>query len=461
MKYTPRKYQEAALQWLIQRTLVEGRLGAGLLLDPGLGKTSVTLSWIRLIKRMDPQAKFLVIAPLRVIYSTWPEEIEQWDHCHDLTYSIVHGNSKAEALRSGADIYLINPEGLQWLEKQGRHDFHLIIDESTKFKNWSGKRTRVLRRMLKRGEIRKRLILTGTPAPNSLQDLFAQIYLLDEGESLGSNISSFRKRYCVQVGFKGYEWQLRDGADSEIWGRIAPVCLRMSAKDHLDLPEMLVHDCYVKLEDKPKAIYDMLEKELFAELDKGTVLPMNEGAKYVKCKQVANGSVYTEEGSVEIVHDLKMEEAARIIDELQGKPAMIAYQFKHDLTSLRKRFGEVPSISGETKSKEAQNYVDRWNLGQIPILAVQPQSLSHGVNMQKGPGRDIIWLGLPDNPELYHQLNARIYRQGVSSEVRIHRILAKNTVDTVVKARLEDKDRKQQSLFDYLKEYQRRQANNE
>lgn len=452
MKYVPRSYQITALTWLIQKTIVEGRYGAGLFLDPGLGKTSVTLLWMRLLRTLDPTSKFVVIAPLRVIYSTWSDEVQQWDQCKDMGLSLVHGD-KESALKQDADIYLINPEGIQWLETQGFTNFHLIVDESTKFKNWSGARTRVLRRMIKRGDIRKRVILTGTPAANSLQDLFAQVFLLDEGESLGPNISAFRKRYCVRGGYKGYQWDLRPGAEEEIWEKIAPICLRMAVKDHLDLPEMLVHDVYVNLEGKSKKIYKQLEKELFAELENGEILPMNEGAKYLKCKQVANGSVYNTDKNVELIHREKIEASKCIIDELQGKPVMIAYQFKHDLESLRKEFGNIPSISGETNPKDAQKYVEQWNLGQIPILAVQPMSLSHGVNMQKGPGRDIIWLGLPDSPELYHQLNARIYRQGVSSEVRIHRILARATVDIAVKNRLEDKDERQQSMFDYLKAY--------
>lgn len=452
MKLTPREYQNEALRWLILKTLVEGRLGAGLFLDPGLGKTAVTLLWIKLLKRLDPTSKFLVIAPLRVIHSTWPDEIQQWDQFKDLTFSVVHGN-KEKALSQAADVYLINPEGMPWLEAQGFTNFHLIVDESTKFKNWSGVRTRVLRRMVKRGDIRKRVILTGTPAANSLQDLFAQIFLLDEGDALGANITAFRKRHCSRGGFKGYQWELREGADVEIWDRIAPLCLRMSVLDHLDLPEMLVHDEYVNLGDKARGIYKQLEKELFAELDKGEVLPMNEGAKYLKCKQIANGSVYNTDKEVEYVHGEKLDAISCIVNELQGKPAMVAYQFKHDLASLRKEFGNIPSISGETSAKDAQKYVEQWNAGKIPILAVQPQSLSHGVNMQKGPGRDIIWMGLPDSPEIYHQLNARIYRQGVSSEVRIHRILARSTVDIAVKNRLEAKDATQQSMFEFLKAY--------
>jgi SNF2 family DNA or RNA helicase len=456
MILTPRDYQDFALNWITKRTIVEGHKGAGLLLDPGLGKTAISLAWIRLIKQLDPSAKFLVIAPLSVIPTTWPEEIQEWTQFNGLRAVIVHGKGKEDALRADADIYLINPEGLPWLESEGPHDFHLIVDESTKFKNWGGVRMKVLRRMIKRGEFRKRLILTGTPTPNSLQDLFSQVFLLDEGEALGKNITAFRKRYCVRGGFKGYQWELRPGAEEEIWERIAPLCLRMSIHDHLDLPEMLIHEVYVNLPPKAKGIYKQLEKELFAELDRGQLLPMNEGAKYLKCKQVSNGSVYNTDKEVEFVHKAKIDAVVNIIDELQGKPVMVAYQFKHDLASIKKQFGEVPHISGETSSKETQKYVTDWNAGKIPILAVQPQSLSHGVNMQKGPGRDIIWMGLPDQPELYHQLNARIYRQGVSSEVRIHQILSKGTVDLAIRNRLQDKDAKQQSLFEYLKEYQKR-----
>ena len=458
MRYLPHQYQDAALRWLIQRTILDGHQGAALFLDPGAGKTSTTLAWFRLLRMLGLAEKALIVAPLRVVYSVWPREIAKWDQFAGLKVSIIHGNPKQrlKALEADTDIYLVNTDGVSWLQKQYEQKSHpwdvLIVDESSPFKNWGAARTKALRKLVPR--FRLRLILTGTPSPNGLEDLFSQVWIVDRGEALGANITQYRKRYFFRGGYGGYKWIPNESSGKLIEYRIKNLCLRMSAADHLDLPELITNDVWVDLPTKAAKQYKQLEKEMFILLSGGDELtPLNAGAKYNACKQIANGGVYDENHEALEIHNAKIDAVTDIVAELQGKPVMIAFQYKHDLGRLRKIWPNIPTIDGSTKPRETDELVEKWNDGALPLLAVQPQALSHGLNLQNGPGRDLIWLGLTDNLETYLQLNARIYRQGVSSQVRIHRILASKTVDEAVRDRIRGKDQSQRALLNALNEY--------
>jgi SNF2 family DNA or RNA helicase len=283
------------------------------------------------------------------------------------------------------------------------------------------------------------------------------VFIVDRGESLGTAITKFRNRYFYRGGFGGYKWTPIDGASQIIEDKIGDLCLRMSAGDHLDLPDLLFNDIVVDLPPKTLKAYKKMEREMFLAIDEGEDLVIgNAGAKYIACRQLANGGVYDEDKTPVHVHTAKIEAVVDIVDELQGKPVLIAFQFKHDLERLRKAFPKIPSIDGRTKGPEADKLIEQWNAGELPLLAVQPQSLSHGINMQAGPGRDIVWLGLTDNLETYLQLNARIHRQGVTGQVRIHRILANRTVDEAVAERIENKDTAQKTLLESLAKYRER-----
>jgi len=457
MRFEPHQYQQFALSWLIQRSILDGEPGSALFLDPGLGKTSITLAWVKLMKDLSIARKTLVVAPLRVVYSVWPRECQKWDQFNSLRCSIVHGTAtqRMKALKADADIYLINPENMPWLYAQEPVFNTLVVDESSKFKNWSAKRTRALRKMLPGFE--RRLILTGTPSPNSIADLFSQIYLLDEGKALGTAITRFRNRWFYRGGYGGYQWMLVKGADVAIQRLIDPLCLRLSAADHLDLPEMLVNDIWVDLPEGVMADYKRLEREMFIALNEETTYaPVNSGTKYLACKQLAGGGLYGEDREPIHFHGAKTDVLVDLVDELQGKPVLVAFQYRHDLDRIRKLYPSAPSIDGSSRKSEASELIDKWNEGGLPMLCVQPQALSHGVNMQSGPGRDIIWFGLTDNLEAYLQLNARIHRQGVTGQVRIHRILANRTVDEAVVNRIESKDSSQTALLDSLKRYKDR-----
>lgn len=454
MLFQPHNYQRSALQWLVNRTLVEGHNGAGFFLDPGLGKTSITLCWLKLLRELGLAKRVLIVAPLRVVYSVWPNECEKWGQFRSTRISIIHGSelTRKHAINRDADLYLINPEGVPWLKENFPANYFqaLVLDESTKFKSWSSQRTKSLRKLIP--HFQYRLILTGTPSPNSLSDLFSQLYVVDRGESLGTTVSQFRNRYFYRGGYKGYRWIAYDGSSKAVQKLIAPLCLRLNAKDHIDLPELLTNDIWVDLPEEWQEKYKIFEREMFIELDKNGLTASNAGSKYMSCRQIANGGLYDENKQSVHLHNAKVEAVIDLIDELQGKPVLIAFQFRHDLERLRK-YIDIPSIDGTTKARQAADLIDGWNASKLSALAVQPKSLSHGVNMQSGSGRDIIWVGLTDSLEDYLQFIARIYRQGVSGQVRVHRILARRTVDEAMRIRIESKDAAQSALLDSLEQY--------
>lgn len=447
MIWEPHDYQRGAVQHLDSRA----DKGSALLLDPGAGKTACVLEWI-VKNKLGP---VLIVAPLRVIQSVWRQEAEKWDQFKHLRFSLVHGTKakRGRALKAKADVYLVNPEFVSKLENmKSLPQFEvLIVDESSKFKNPAAKRTRSLCRLAKR--FKYRVILTGTPTPRSLEDLFSQAYVADLGETFGSRVGQFRNKYFIKGGFRGYQWLLRPGSQARIEEAVAPLAYRIDAKEFLNLPPVVFNDIEVDMPAKAAKVYKALERDLLNELDEeDLVLATSAGARYTKCRQVANGSVYDEEGEVQLIHTAKAEAIESLVEELSGKPLLVAYQFRHDLMALKKLFPNIPHIGGDVKAADGGRLIDEWNAGVLPILAVQPQSLSHGVNMQAG-GNDLAWFGLPNDLELYIQLNARLHRQGVQGTVRIHRISTRGTVDSMVRERLESKDGVQQSLLASLLRY--------
>ena len=444
--FKPHPYQNRGIKFLLANER------AGLFFDPGLGKTATTLAAINGLKRAGLVNSVLVVAPLRVVYSVWPAQIAHWQQFRHLNVSIIHGNQNArrEALASPADVYLVNPEGLQWLSEQTLPDWDmLVVDESTKFKSPSAKCFKALKSMLP--QFQRRVILTGTPSPNGLEDLWSQIFLLDEGERLGKRVTHYRERFFHRGGFKNYQWIANRHSQSEIEQRIADIVLRLDAADYLQMPELITNDIEIDLPPEVRKAYRLLERELLFALADAEKQTTTAGAKYLLCRQVANGGMYDEQRAAQHVHSAKIEALESIYDELQGKPLLVVYQFNHDLQRLR-AWNQAPSICGETSPAEADSILKKWNAGQLPLLYVQPQAMSHGLNMQ-GAGNDIVWFGLTDNLETYLQTNARIYRQGVKNNVRVHRLLCKGTVDTLMRRRIDHKEESQKSLLDSLRDY--------
>ena len=471
--WKPHCYQRTAISFLLSNPK------SGLFLDPGLGKTSTSLSAIKILKAAGEIKAVLMIAPLRVTYSVWPSEITKWSNFQGITHTILHDKTKKSLWGPKKDIYLINPEGLKWLHeellsglKQGKKcPFDTLwIDESTKFKSHESSRFGYVCDMLPL--FKRRHIMTGTPSPKSLLDLWSQAYILDEGDSLGHNFHRFRATHFESNDWDKYSWNIKDFAADKIHDLIAPLVLEMSAEDHLDMPDLIFNDIYVELPTKAMKYYKQMEKEFFIELD-GLEASAEAAAQVsMKCHQIANGQVYEDVpddlDDTEIrafkrtrktifVHKAKIEALADLIDELNGKPILIAYNFKHDLEALRKLLGKnIPYIgSGVTpvKSKQIEN---DWNAGKIPVLLGHPASMGHGLNLQDS-GNDVCWFSETWNLEEYEQFYRRVYRQGVKGNtVRVHHLIAKDTVDEAMMMRLGERSKDQQDLRSALKAYRAR-----
>lgn len=398
----------------------------------------------------------LIVAPLRVCYSVWPAEIAKWSNFSDLTVQILHGKDKQKNLRKEADIYLINPEGLNWLyttkEFKSGMFTTLVIDESSKFKAPNSQRFKNLKKVLK--TFNRRYILTGSPSPNSLMDLFSQIFILDMGASLGQYITHYRNKYFYSTGYGGYEWRLQEGAEEKIQEAIKPLVLRLDAEDLIDLPDLIVNPVYVQLEGEARQAYKEMQDELILAIEEGDIVAVNAAVASGKCSQIANGGIYDEEKNIHHIHTYKVEAVKEIIDELNGTPALVAYEYGHDLERLKKVLGKnTPHIGGGVSTKTSSKIADAWNAGEIPVLLGQPASMAHGLNLQNA-GNHVIWHSIPWNFENYDQFNRRIRRQGSDyDKVFVHHIIAKGTVDELKIHALNRKFRTQKDLFDALKDF--------
>ncbi len=425
---------------------------AGLFLDPGLGKTSIVLAAYKILKKEGYTSKgMLIIAPLRVCYNVWPTEILKWTNFCDLSIEVLHGDRKHDALKREADIHIINPEGLQWLfDKDARRwrDWDILcIDESTKFKDTQTKRFKLMRHHFER--FTRRWILTGTPVPNGIHDLFGQIYILDLGHALGRYITHFRTKYFYTESWKPYEYIPNKGAFKEIVDRIDPLVMRMSDKDYLEMPDLIVPPAtMVEMPDKAWKMYKDLEDDFITRIEEGFIIAANAAVAGGKCRQVANGGIYTNERHDWIeVHTEKLDALSDILEELGGAPTLIMYEFNHDRYRLQKILGkEVPVLGGGTSSKKADRYIRQFNQGHIPIMLCHPASMAHGLNLQD-VCHHIIFFGITWNFEHYDQSIRRIYRQGQLNPVFVYHIVARGTLDEKVMKVLTSKDKTQQTLF--------------
>lgn len=446
MRYVPHEYQEFAKQNLIE--LPE----AGLFLDMGLGKTVITLTAINeLMYDRFLVSRVLVIAPKRVAEDTWTTEAGKWDHLEHLRISCVLGTAKERlaALQAKADIYIINRENVVWLVEQYRKSWPfdmVVVDELSSFKSNQAKRFKALKQI--RPLVERFVGLTGTPSPNGLLDLWPQMYLIDRGLRLGKTITGYRQRYFTpgkSNGYVVYSYEPKPGADEAIQKQIADICISMKAEDYLQMPELVVNDIPVKISAQERERYRELEREKLMEVDGEQVTALTAATVYNKLLQMANGSVYTDEGAVLEIHRRKLEALEEILDTANGQPVLVFYNFRHDYDSLVKAFRRY-----KPRTLKGQEDIREWNAGRIPLLLAQPASMGHGLNLQAG-GHIIVWYGLNWSLELYQQANARLYRQGQKQGVVIHRLVAAGTVDEDVIQRLESKDATQESLMEALK----------
>lgn len=439
-------YQREAIDFGLNRLYTKDLQGAGLFLDPGLGKTRITLEVLNTLRGLNEIERVLIVAPMRVCHSVWPQEIEKWGF--DFTTNVMCRRVKA-SLKNDCFIDLINPESLHLLEYNCARWDTLVIDESTKFKSWRTKRMKCLRKMLP--NFLRRIILTGTPAPNSLADLHSQAYILDDGAALGRNVTVFRARYMARGGWQGRQWQLRSEMTDSLNEAIAPMVLRMDAESNLEMPELLVNDMFCELPPKCVAGYRQLKRELLAQLETGDILAVNAASAYIKMRQFSNGQIYDADRNVHFVHSAKVDMLCDLIEELAGKPILVFYQFQHDADAISKKFPDAPVLSGKTKPGAVNDILNDWNVGRTHVLLAQNQTASHGLNMQ-GSGTDIAYFGIGDSLEVYEQSYRRIYRQGIrGSQVRIHRLLTRGTTCEVIRDRLHSKDQSQQAFFKALR----------
>ncbi|HIT93104.1 SNF2-related protein [Garciella nitratireducens] len=443
MKYKPHEYQVYATEYILTHPI------AAVLLDMGLGKSVITLSAIfDLTLDSFLVRKVLVIAPFRVARDTWPAEIEKWDHLKGLNYTVAVGTvaQRKRALMKRAQVYIINRENIEWLISRSGISFDfdmVVIDELSSFKSHQAKRFKSLLKV--RPKVKRIVGLTGTPSSNGLMDLWAEYRLLDMGQRLGRFIGRYREDYFVpdkrnqQVIFS---YKPKPGAEEAIYRLISDITISMKGSDYLKLPELVINEVPVKLSEKEMKTLDTMKRDFITTVKGEEITAANAAALSGKLLQMANGAVYDDQGVVIHIHDRKLDALEDLIEAANGKPVLIAYWFKHDLSRIQKRF-EVEVLS-------TRDSIKRWNDGKIPIAVIHPASAGHGLNLQAG-GSTLVWFGLTWSLELYQQTNARLWRQGQNETVVIHHLIAKGTIDERVMKALNDKNNTQAALIDAVK----------
>ena len=417
---------------------------SALFLDMGLGKTITTLTAIEELIYKDVE-KVLVIAPLRVCNSVWVQEAQNWEHTKYMSFTNLSGGSAnmLKGLKESSDIYLINRENVKALIEatKGKWDFDMVvIDESSSFKSYSSQRFKALKKVLHL--IDKMVLLTGTPSPNGYMDLWSQIYLLDRGERLGKNITAFRNRYFTKD-FMGWSYEINPYAPAKIQSLIKDVAISMSSEDYLELPDFIPTVLENKLSGKLLKQYKEFEKEMLLDLDGELITAMSAATLSNKLLQFCSGNVYGEDGQIHHFHELKLDTLQEIIDSSPDENLLVGYNYKHELTALKKKFPDAVVLDKEGMA------VEQWNRGEIKLLLAHPASAGHGLNLQKG-GKTLIWYGFTWSLELYQQFNKRLHRQGQKDNVRCIHITVGDIEYKLMKT-LSQKDATQQQLLDNLK----------
>ena len=450
MMFRPHAYQQHCIEQIIRIPKL------GLFLDMGLGKTVTTLTAIRELK-YDRFAvgKVLVIAPKKVAEGTWTKEKDKWDHTRILRVSQVLGSQarRIRALNTPADIYITNRENVVWLVDHYRNGWPfdmVVVDESSSFKSHTAKRFKALASVS--GRIQRMVELTGTPSPNGLEDLWAQVFLLDGGERLGRRYGQFRERY-FDPGKRGngviYSWDPKAGSERGILDRISDICISMKAEDYLQLPDITYSQVPVVLDAKAEKAYEKMEREMVLALpeEDGDISVTSAAALSNKLLQLANGALYDDGHEAHEVHGCKIEAFMELVESLQGKPALVFYNFQHDKERIKKALAKTGLRVRELRGTRDE---DDWNAHEVDILLAHPASAAYGLNLQQG-GNHVIWFGLTWNYELYSQANKRLHRQGQEEKVIIHHLVCSGTRDEDVMAALERKEGAQEWVMQSLK----------
>ena len=449
MNFSPHNYQAYAIDYIETHPI------AAVLLDMGLGKTVISLTAIAdLLFDSFEAHRILVVAPLRVARDTWPAEIAKWEHLQHLTYAVCVGTPKERrmALMSGADITIINRENLGWLIDSSGFDFDydmIIIDELSSFKNHKSKRFQSLMKV--RPKVKRIIGLTGTPSSNGLMDLWAEFKLLDFGERLGRFITHYRNNYFIPDKRNGeiiYSYKPMPYAEDAIYRRISDITISMKSTDHLQMPELITSQYEVQLSEEETQRYEELKADFILELPEGEITAANAASLTGKLSQLANGAIYDDDGNIIEFHDRKLDALEDLIEAANGKPLLVAYWFKHDLTRISERLQKLHIPF--SKLDDAAS-IRRWNNGELPVALIHPASAGHGLNLQSG-GSAIVWFGLTWSLELYQQTIARLWRQGQTSEtVVVQHIVTKGTIDERIMKAISKKEHTQTALIDAVK----------
>ena len=445
MDFTPYPHQRAGIEWIANRP------ACALLWGMGTGKTVTTLTAIdQLLYDYLEDGPVLVIAPKRVAENTWSKEADKWEHLHHLRVSKIMGTEKQRlsALSTPADLYVINRENVVWLVD--RLLLHwpfpsVVIDELSSFKSAQAKRWKALRRV--RGRIRRLIGLTGTPRPNGLEDLWPEVYLLDQGERLGRTLGAFRARWLLPEKMNGhivYSYRPKEGAEAEVYDRLSDICMSIRKDDVLSLPGQIYED--IELTAPPSLLkqYKKFEKDKVLEcLDAdGEIVAGTAAALTNKLLQFANGAIYDMDGNVHELHDIKLDALEELLEEAGGDNVLVLYAYKHDRDRIQKRI--------KCRELDKPEDIDAWNRGEIPVALAHPASIGHGLNLQDG-GHIIVWYGLTWSLELYQQANERLNRPGQKNVCRVYHLILKGTHDSRVLQALKNKDEGQAAAIEALR----------
>ena len=443
MRYVAHNYQNYAKDFILAHKV------SALFLDCGLGKTITTLTAINeLMYDSFEISKVLIIAPLRVAQSTWKDEIEKWDHLNLLRYSIAVGDEKErlKALKQNSDIYIINRENVDWLVTKSGIDINfdmLIIDELSSFKSHTSKRFKSLLKI--RPYFERVVGLTGTPSSNGLMDLWAEFRVLDLGERLGRYITHYRNEYFLPDKRNGaviFSYKPQPNAEERIYRRLADMTISMKSTEYLKMPELILNELEINLDEKDQMKYKKFKKEMVMTIQEKEIDAINAASLSNKLIQLANGSIYDEDKKFYEVHNKKLDKLEEIIESANGKPVLVAYWFKADKERIEKRF--------KVREIKTADDIKQWNMGMINLALIHPASAGHGLNLQSG-GFTLVWFSLTWSLELYQQTNARLYRQGQKDTVVIHHLITKNTIDEDIMKSLKRKDKTQEALMRAVK----------
>lgn len=473
-KFVPRPYQLEALGEIVQD------YNKALFIAPGGGKTAITLQAFVNMKRLGKVNAMLLVAPLLVAYSTWEKEVKKWAFSHHLTTTILHGPNKAKNLQTKADIYIINYEGLKWLftyglKRRRNYPFDMLVcDESGKLKNPDSKTLQLLKPKLKK--FKSRVVLNGTPAPNSLLDIWSQLLIVDMGQTFGRKITHFRNQYFYRTGYMGKQWKLNPGdgifnPKENIFRRASKICIVIpESVTEKNLPPRVPHLTKLQLPPKARQVYEELEGDLFTAIEEVDYEIANSAVATGACRQVCSGAIYhpqpedadpipAAKRKYDIIHKEKLEFFMNLIAEMSGQPLLIAFTFYHSYkilsAEIKKRFKFTPHYIGAGSNAKHNSQVEAlWNAGEVRVLLGQPKSMSYGLNMQDG-GSHIAWYDLIWELEVFYQYCKRLHREGQKDTVHIHVPYFENTIEAVILSRLRKKHLTQEEFKSAIQRYRK------